>query len=73
MALRVLCGMFQCIYYAPTGVTGDKHCLCSHPDKPRHMFEESCPLYRLDWNRNAGQVDGLRDRFKIGSVYKKKR
>jgi hypothetical protein len=55
--------MTNCLYY--TSHTGDSACYCKHPDKPHHMMEPKCPLYRPDWSKATNQVDDLRKRFGI--------
>ncbi|MFP4380337.1 MAG: hypothetical protein ACLFUS_07530 [Candidatus Sumerlaeia bacterium] len=59
----VECKLSDCMYFNKK--SGDTMCYCSHKDKPYHMVEDVCPLYRKDWNKTGTQVDDLRKRFGI--------
>ena len=46
----VYCELRDCVSYRPE--TGQvRKCRCVHPDKPHHMSQLTCPLYRLDWQK----------------------
>ena len=46
---RVECDRRECAFYSEK--PGDDMCHCKHPDKPRHLYDKTCPLYRLDWQK----------------------
>lgn len=57
MLTRCHCKLTDCAFYhavANAGPTGGD-CDCSHTDKPHYMINP-CPLYRKDWQKNAGAV-----------------
>ncbi|NQU42964.1 hypothetical protein HQ520_06745 [bacterium] len=59
--IRVECVMKDCAYHNTR--PGDSLCNCTHPDKAHHMVEETCPLYRMDWQKSGDQMDAIRRRF----------
>jgi hypothetical protein len=59
---RVVCDREDCVFY--TTKPGISACFCTHAEKPHHIVEASCPLYRQDWAKaDQGKMDELRKRF----------
>lgn len=46
----VFCDLKDCFYYRPEPDQPRK-CRCAHPDKPRHLDQSVCPLYKMDWQK----------------------
>ena len=57
--LMVPCRMADCLYNEGwlDGTPGIAK--CSHPQKPQNMAEGPCALYRLDWQKRMGALNGL--------------
>ena len=50
--IEVFCIQSECLFYAPHA-RDPKKCHCSHPEKHRYINNLQCPLYRLDWQKQA--------------------
>jgi hypothetical protein len=49
------CKLDVCAYHEGPVNPGADAILCSHPHKPLHMDQPTCPLYRLDWQKQLRQ------------------
>jgi hypothetical protein len=61
----VYCDLRDCLFY-DVEPTNEKKCRCSHPDKPHHMTNVRCPLYRIDWQKQSGNLEPPRPRRRRG-------
>ncbi|MBX3728020.1 MAG: hypothetical protein KF858_02450 [Candidatus Sumerlaeia bacterium] len=70
MKIRVTCSLNDCFYHhAVTGLDDEIHaCDCSHPDKPMHLRQVPCPIYKKNWSKlNAPDVSKFRQlRRRVG-------
>lgn len=44
----VFCRLADCMHYRPDDRDPGR-CRCVHPDKPFHLKEATCPLYKAEW------------------------
>jgi len=61
--IQVKCTLTDCLHYHKDPVGGN-YCRCSHPDKPSCLDAIRCPLYRLDWSKQADKALAIRERFR---------
>ena len=61
---KVLCDKTDCAFF--TKKPGSTSIFCTQGDKPHHMHEDVCPLYRPDWSKANDKMAELKKRFGIG-------
>jgi hypothetical protein len=49
------CKLGGCAYHEGPIRPDSEFIYCSHPHKPQHMDQPTCPLYRLDWQKQLRQ------------------
>lgn len=52
------CELKDCIFYRPAPES-ERKCRCAHPDKPQHLSQLVCPLYRMDWQKKTAQATSI--------------
>jgi len=69
--LKVACRQSTCAYFHPIeGPEASTYCECSHTQKPFHMHQKPCPLFRMNWvQANAPGADKAREIIRARRKY----
>ena len=63
--IQVRCHLKDCMYWHEDPMSSSL-CQCSHPDKEAYMNVIRCPLYRLDWSKQAERVMAIQSKLRNG-------
>jgi len=61
--IRLKCQLSECIHYHADSA-GAPWCKCSHPEKRFYLREGHCPLYRMDWTKQAPRLLSVEERLR---------
>lgn len=69
--IQVKCALTDCIHWNADASAGPApNCKCAHPDKRHYLNVPRCPLYRLDWSKQAAATSRIPNLRTLASANK---